>query len=149
MAKTDERVMDLVEKEIRKDPGVSSSDLFEKAKKVVSSLGELTLRQFHARYPLQIKRRMAMAEGGGKRTSGKRRGRRSGARKAPAAAKGGRASRGRTANSDAPSTGDRDQVRSVLLKFAADLSAAEARKDLVKVLAGVDRYVDDVMKAAR
>jgi hypothetical protein len=46
----------------------------------------------------------------------------------------------------APSEG-RDQVRQVLLRFAGDLSAADERKDVVKVLTGIDGYVNDVMQA--
>jgi hypothetical protein len=34
----------------------------------------------------------------------------------------------------------------VFLQFAIDIAAAEERKDLVKVLAGVDHYVDQVLK---
>jgi hypothetical protein len=43
---------------------------------------------------------------------------------------------------------NREKVRSVLLGFASDLAAAEQRTDLVKLLAGVDRYVDKVIKAS-
>jgi hypothetical protein len=42
---------------------------------------------------------------------------------------------------------DRDEVRAQFLSFASDIAAAEARKDLVKVLANVDKYVDAVAKA--
>jgi hypothetical protein len=38
-------------------------------------------------------------------------------------------------------------VRQVFLDFATDLAAAEDRKDLVKVLAAVDGYVDEVLKS--
>jgi hypothetical protein len=38
-------------------------------------------------------------------------------------------------------------VRQVFLDFATDLAAAEDRKDLVKVLAAVDAYVDQVVKS--
>jgi hypothetical protein len=41
----------------------------------------------------------------------------------------------------------REAVRASFLKFASDLAAADARKDLVRVVAGVDRYVDEVLKA--
>ncbi len=37
-------------------------------------------------------------------------------------------------------------VRQVFLQFATDIAAAEERKDLVKVLAGVDQYVDQVLE---
>ncbi len=44
--------------------------------------------------------------------------------------------------------GNRDQVRQIFLQFATDITGAEERKHLVKVLASVDRYVDQVLKAA-
>jgi hypothetical protein len=176
VANTDDRVMAMVEKEVRKNPGVNSSDLFEKAKSLAAGLGELTLRQFHARYPLQVKRRMALARGGSagdakpKRSTGrpgrakkaaskkaaskKATSKKASASKKPAAkkAKSGKRAGARPARkAQRTATGaqavNRDHVRRVLLKFASDVSAAEARKDLVKVVAGVDRYVDEVLKA--
>jgi hypothetical protein len=146
VAKTDERVMELVKSELDKNPDVSSTDLFEKAKKAISSVGALTLRQFHARYPLQIKRRRALADGGSARPS-KRTGsakRKRTKRDTSSTARGG--SRARSAEAAPPNAG-RDKVRQIFMRFAADLSAADARKDLVKVVAGVDRYVDDAIKA--
>jgi hypothetical protein len=44
--------------------------------------------------------------------------------------------------------GSRDAVRQALLRFATELSGAEQRSDLVRVLAGVDGYVDEIVKAA-
>jgi len=120
--------MTFVEEEMKKDPGISTSDLFEKAKAAMAAARDLTVREFHARYPLQVKRRASLAAGGGKRR-----------RRAPAR-------RSRKASKPAPVA--RDAVRAAMLKFAMDLSAAEARKDLVKVLARVDEYVDEVLKAA-
>lgn len=130
MATVDEKLMTFVEEQMKNDPGISSKDLFEKAKAAVTSAKDLSLREFHARYPLQVKRKASLAKGGGRRRrrkgqTSKRSGRRS---SSPAA---------------------REAVRATLLKFATDLSAAEARKDLVKVLARVDDYVDAVMDAAR
>lgn len=124
MAKTDEKVMELVESELKKNPDASTDELFEKAKKVSSSIGKLSLRQFNARYPLQVKRRKSQSAG--RKTRRRRTGSR---RKAPA--------------------GDsaRQAVRESFLSFASDLTAAQERKDLVKVLANVDRYVDQVLKA--
>ena len=112
-----------------KDPSVASKELFEKAKESFPAARELNIREFHARYPLQVKRKASLAAGGGKR---KRRRKSSGGRKT-----------GETA-----AHANRDAVRTALLKFASDLSAAEERKDLVKVLARVDSYVDEVLKAA-
>lgn len=131
MAKTDEKVMALVQDEIRKTPDIQTSELYEKAKSAVSSVGRLSLRQFNARYPLQIKRRMAQGE--------------EVARPRPRARKRGPGRKGRR---EAQAMGSRDAVRQVLLRFAADLSGAEQRAELVRVLAGVEGYVDDIVKAA-
>lgn len=148
MAKTDEQVMDLVKAELQKNPDIKSSALFEIAKSAVPSIGKLSVRQFHARYPLQIKRDKAFASGGARKAA------RGGARKAKS-----RAGRSKAASTTKPAkktaaapvapTGgvDRDRIRQAFMRFAADLSAAEARKDLVKVIAGVDRYVDEAVKA--
>lgn len=59
MAETNPKVMELVDREIRKNPDVETGELYEKARKVDEGIGELTLRQFHARYPLQVKRKLA------------------------------------------------------------------------------------------
>jgi hypothetical protein len=42
--------------------------------------------------------------------------------------------------------GPRESVRQVFLQFATDITGAEDRKDLVRVLASVDAYVDQVLK---
>lgn len=123
MADIDPKVMDAVEKELKKNPDASVDELLEVAKKVNKSVTKLTKRQFHARYPLQVKRRMNPPS---KTRSTKRTSR----RKAKTPAKGG---------------SNRDQVREVFLKFASDLAAAEERKAAVRVMAGVDQYVDEVL----
>jgi len=125
VAKTDAKVMEFVENELKKNPDVSTDELFEKAKKVSNSIGKLSLRQFNARYPLQVKRRKSQASG--------RKTRRRKSKSRRKAAKGGNG---------------REAVRQIFLSFASDLTAAQERKDLVKVLADVDKYVDQVMKAA-
>lgn len=140
---TSEKVMSMVEKELAENPDASVDELYDKAKKVDKSVAELTKRQFHARYPLQIKRRKSRSKPARrkkKKTSTRSKGGRTkrGAEKAPAP----RASAG--GSSDA-----REAVREVFLSFASALAAAEARKDVVKVLAGVDRYVADAIQAAQ
>lgn len=127
MAKADEKVMAAVEAALSKDPNASVNDLFAMAKGISSGVGKLTKRQFHARYPLQVKRKLKPA--------GKRK-----ARSGKKAAK-----RGRKA---VASLSSRDAVRAVFLQFASDLAAAESRKDVVRVVADVDRYVEDTLKAA-
>ena len=134
MAKTDEKVMSLVEKELDKKPDASVDELYEKATKVDESIGELTKRQFNARYPLQVKRR----RGGSRKKSG---GRKTRKRTRATARKGG----GKKARTTA-TAGGREAVRETFMRFASEMAAADDRKDLVRFLAGVDSYVDDVMK---
>lgn len=136
MAKVDDKLMAFVEDELKKDPDAGSKDLFEKAKKSHAAARDLTIRQFHARYPLQVKRKASLA-------SSPSRPKRRRKTRAPAAST---RSRSRKSAPAAPS-GTRDAVRGTLLKFAADLTAAEERKALVKVLARVDDYVDEILSA--
>jgi hypothetical protein len=130
MAEINEKVMEFVKEALDKRPKISLDELFERAKELSDDVAELSKRQFNARYPLQVKRRLAQA------TRGKGSG-----RKRTAAAK--RRSRSAAA---AKAEASRAAIRQVLLRFAADLAGAEERKDLVKVLGDVDRYVDEVFK---
>ncbi|HEX9107451.1 MAG TPA: hypothetical protein VF832_09485, partial [Longimicrobiales bacterium] len=59
MAKDDTRVEDFVREELQKNPHATTAELFEKAKKLDRTVGKLSIRQFHARYPLQVKRQAA------------------------------------------------------------------------------------------
>ncbi len=130
MPEVDEKVMQFVEEALKKNPRIKLEDLYELTKKFKSSVGRLSKRQFNARYPLQVKRRRALA------AKAKSRGMRR------AASTPGRATMRSAARAGSP----RDRIRQVLLQFATDITAADERKDLVKVLAGVDVYVDQVMK---
>jgi hypothetical protein len=131
MAEANPQVMQLIESELKKNPDTSNAELLEKAKKVDKSVGKLTARQFNATYPLQVKRAMKPR----KRSSAKKR---SGGRKAAG---------GSRARAAAPNSG-RDQVRQVLLDLAKDVANAQGKGDVVDVIAGIDRYVDKVVKAA-
>lgn len=123
-ATTNEKVMQFVEKELAKKPNIQTAELQEKAKGVDASVGKLTLRQFNARYPLQVKRKQAPSR------PRRRRGR------------GARYARGKGA-------ANREAMRKVLYDFAGEVAAAAAApKDLVRLLAGLDRYVDQALKAA-
>jgi hypothetical protein len=125
MAKSDEKVMALVEKELKRKPDASVDELYEKAKAAQPSVGQLTYRQFNARYPLQVKRKKSQKSPGGNS-------RRGGNRSRPKA-------------SSRPS--QRDEVRAAFLSFATDVLAAEDRKELVRVLVTVDTYVDRVIRS--
>jgi hypothetical protein len=136
MAKADEKVMAWVEAELAKNPDAPSGVLFEAAKEKFPSIASLSIRQFHARYPLQVKRK-ASASKPRKRT------RDAGRRGATTGRAGTRDRRSKTPPPDA-----REAVRAVLMRFATELASADAKADVVKVLARTDRYVDDVLSAA-
>ncbi len=152
MADNKEKILGMVEAALKKNPGATTEELQNQVKKKYPSVGPLTKRQFNARYVLQIKRRKPGA-GAGRKTAAKAAPKKPRTRRATAARKKpGRPRRARrqAAPAAAPATGpsvDRDEVRAQFLRFASDIAAAEARKDLVKVLANVDKYVDGVAKA--
>ena len=125
MAKSDEKVMALVEEELKKKPDASVDELYEKAKAAEPSVGQLTYRQFNARYPLQVKRKKSQKSAGGNS-------RRGGNRSRPKASS---------------RLSQRDEVRAAFLAFAMDVLAAEDRKELVRVLVTVDTYVDRVIRS--
>lgn len=124
-----EKVMDLVERELKKDPKASTTELYEKARRVSRTVSRLSIRQFHAKYPLQVKRRH----------SGKKPKRPSPKKKSPKPA---------TRAKGVPEV-DRAAIRDALLSFARELTAAEGKAQLIDVLSGVDKHVEKVLKAAR
>jgi len=142
MASATDKVMEYVERELAKNPDVSNDTLLEGAKKIDKSVTQLTPRQFHAKYPLQVKRR-----------SGKPRAKSAKKKSSPKASRRTAASRSRRATkrkSAAPaSSAGEDRVRSVMMKFAKDLSSADSQVETIEVLSNMDRYVSDIMKAAR
>lgn len=124
-------IMEMVRQELSDDPDAENKDLYAKAKKIDPSVDDLSLRQFHARYPLQVKRKMAQS----RRDRQKSRGTKS-----------------RTTGSGDGGTGgsgsvDRETIRSTLLRFARDVSAADGKAEMIDVLSSVDDYVDDVVDA--
>ena len=153
MADTDPKIMALVEAELKKNPDASVDALYSLAKKTSRAVGRMSLRQFHARYPLQIKRRAGAAGRKAKprKSAAKTR------RKATTATAVSRVKkvvrRGRPPGSKnrrkATNGAGKEAVRAAFLSFAADLTAAEGRQDEYRVIADIDRYVDAAMKAAR
>lgn len=110
---TDDAILKMVERELKKQPNISSSDLYEKVAKRHKSVQALNTRQFHARYPLRVKRKLAA----GRSKTQKRSQRRSTAA----------AARSNTA-------------RDVLLEFAQELLDIGASAPFTEVLEKVDRY---------
>jgi hypothetical protein len=182
VAKTNEKVLAAVEAALKKNPDASNAELFVLAKGVSRSIGKLSKRQFHAQYPLQVKRLKKLAAKPAKaatkaaKPAAKKAAKKKAAKAAPKKAAAKKAAPKKAAAKKAPrksakkvirtaitraakrATGPRrpratagasgrEEVRATLLSFASDLAAAEARADVVRVVASVDRYVDRVMKA--
>lgn len=194
MADTDEKAYAAVEEALKKNPDASLDEIWDAAKSASPAVGKLSRRQFNAKYPLQIKRRLQREGAGGRKRRGgakkaaarkgaakkagtkkrggrkrvagtepaaeaaatptKRRGRPPGgakkATKKRGARKGGRQAAAPAAAASAGSAGgvDREAVRQEFLNFATELvNAGDQPKSLVKVLSGVDKYVDRVTKA--
>ena len=102
MAEVDAKVMRYVENALKRNPDLKNDELFERVRMAHPSMRKLGKRQFNARYPLQVKRRRALAErpsgGGGEKRSPSRTSAQSRRRKRP----------------ETP----RDAVRQVFLDFA-------------------------------
>lgn len=130
VADANPKVMAMVESELKKNPDITNRELREKAVALDKGVSELSARQFNATYPLQVKRSMAPR---------KPRRRRPSTRKA-------RTTKARRGASGAGN--GRDKVRGVLLELARDVANAQGKGDVVDVIAGIDRYVDRVVKAA-
>ena len=117
-----DKIMALVRRALEKDRGVGSRELYERAAKADASVKKLTLQQFHAKYPLQVKRQMA-------RTKPRR--------------------RRKTITPRKRAEVDRAAIRKILLSFARAVSAAEGTAALIDVLANVDKYVDRILAASK
>ena len=131
MADVNPKVMEMVQSELKNDPDISNANLLEKAKQIDSGIGDLSARQFNARYPLQVKRAMKPTR---RRKSASKSRKRKGS---------GGAGRGRASTSDK----SRDNVRMILLELARDVANAQGKGDVVDVVMGIDGYVDRVVKA--
>ena len=162
---TDAEVMRWVEGQLKDNPGVSVDELLEGAVKLNAGIADLTKRQFHARYPLQVKRAARRAADKAAGIKPRRRPRRAPAapkpEPEPAAAAPApaepepepepaapepepEAAAPAPAAEAAPAEIDRGAVRKMLFDFAADITAAEGTSEVVKVLAAVDDYIDRI-----
>ena len=137
MAEVNDKVMEMVREELKRNPDAENKELYEKAVEVDDAIDDLTLRQFHARYPLQVKRKIAQKRGGKKKKKKKKQRK---SRKRKGSARAGAASAGGAGP-------DRDAIRGTLLQFAKDVSSAEGKAEMIDLLTGVDEYVDQVVEA--
>lgn len=55
----DEDVLEMVRTQLERDPPPSTTALYGRAVRINSDIYELSLRQFHAKYPLRVKREQA------------------------------------------------------------------------------------------
>jgi hypothetical protein len=143
MAEVNAKVLDMVRREMARNPAVTNDALRKKAAAIDSSVRKLTPLQFHGTYRLTASR--ALASGGNTKRqptaarSGKRRdtsGTRGPRKRAPVSA----------ATGD--SSADRATVRATLLELAAEVAGAESKTDIIAVLGSLDRYVDRVLAAS-
>ncbi len=122
-----DKVMQLIEKELKKNPKATAKELQQKAKAVSEAVGKLSVRQFHAKYPLQVRRKLALKKP-----------RRAAPKKPRRAAPKARAARGQV---------NREAIRNTLMTFAKDVSAAEGKSETIAVLGKLDNYINAIIRA--
>ena len=129
-------VLAYVTRVLKRNPEVKNAELFKGACEIDASVAELSARQFHAKYPLQVKRRMATAAAP--------------APAAPAVAEPAPPTATAPA-AEVPSMGDGDAaaVRGLLFNLARELANAGTQAETIEVMVRLDGYVDDIMQAAR
>lgn len=117
---TRQEIFSMIEETLSEDPEISNAELQEKAAEIEPSIADLSTRSFHARYPLQVKRRMSADRGEDGEDGGR------------------------------DEAAEREELRAVvrqtLLDFARDVAGAGDRGEVIEVLTGVDEYVDRVME---
>ncbi len=139
-------VMEYVERTLEANPGISNADLFAGAREIDPSVGQLTGRQFHAKYPLQVKARLAKAAAPKPKPPPEPEvptAEEPTAPDLPSAAGAG--------DPEAPPTGAGDPlaVRRLLLDLSRELASAESKAEVIEVMARLDNYVAEIMEAAR
>lgn len=139
--KSNEQVYEMVEKELRKNPDIDNADLYEKAKEIDKGIAKLSPRQFNARYPLQVKRKMATTSTNGDKTVKKKKE----TKKAKPAAKA--TTQETTPSTDGDESHRREAIRGYLIDLVREVATAGDKGEMVDVVAGIDSYVDRVLNA--
>ena len=145
-------VMEYVERTLEGNPGVTNADLFAGAREIDPSVGQLTGRQFHAKYPLQVKARLARAAAPEPKTPPEPQ---TPPEPAVATAEEPTAPDVSSATGagapEAPPTGAGDPlaVRRLLLDLSKELARAESKAEVIEVMARLDDYVAEIMEAAQ
>jgi hypothetical protein len=154
-------VFEHVRRELARRPTLPLGVLHQLALSIDPSISQ-DPRAFHARYvaPLkheaataQRRRRKSRAEKGSPptaRTKAPHPATAPASRQAPRAVDAPRPASSRAEAPPPPAApsprADRDRIRSVLFRFAQDLAAADTRAEIVRVLARIDRYVDQAIQ---
>ncbi len=128
-------VMEYVERTLEANPGIANADLFAGAREIDPSVGQLTGRQFHARYPLQVKARLARAAAPETKT--------------PPEPEVPTAEETTAADATPVKEGDGVTVRRLLFDLTKELASAESKSEVIDVMARLDDYVAEIMEAAR
>lgn len=120
-----EKAMQAVRETLDANPDAETQELFERAKEADASIEDLSLRQFNARYPLQVKRQMsAGGDGSGLEDQ-----------EEP------------SSHETKKMASQREAIRKGMLRFAHDVARAEGKAQLIDVFTAVDAYVDKIVEA--
>jgi hypothetical protein len=150
----EQKVLSMVERELAKDPTVDNKTLQAKAARIDSEFGQMEPRRFHARFPLQVKRRMKAAANAEREKTRKTikdvttRDKARRAAKAPAkapVAKAAPKTNGKKTTAPRANGVQRDKARKVFYDFAEKLVSAEDRVAVIKLLSRVDSYVEKIL----
>lgn len=139
-------VLDMAVEALRKDPGIGSRELMERATAIDPSLKRADGRVFHMRYAMRARRMLKAEERaanpGAARTRGKRRGRKASVTTAPV-------SRTRRAVTRTSSNGEmtRSIVQSILMETMTDALNATTRDDVAQLLRSNEERAERIINA--
>lgn len=140
-AKVNPEVLEMVREELIRNPSIGSQELYQRAKEMAPEIAKLSTRQFHALYPLKVRRQMAQIAGGGRRTASKdgrrRAGRRTGSRTASVAG--------------VRIEFDENALRSALQRMMKEVADAVSQGpgNIVTVVGRIDEFANQVRETAR
>jgi hypothetical protein len=149
MAERNQKVYERIKQELEKNPALGSRDLYELAKGADKAINQDTMQQFHARYFLPARKEIRAASGEAPAPRRGRRSRSQAGEKEPRRVARTATRRGGGESGESGESSDRDRVRGVLLQFAQELTDAESRSSLVKVLGRVDNFVDRIVGSGK
>lgn len=153
-AELKDKVLKMVEKELRKNPAAETGLLHKKAIDIDPSLNALDPRRFHAQYALSVKRRLGKPAAPAATSTPADTPVNNGGRTRPERAKPSIKRSSKTINSPAattstPATPDRAKVKAILLSFARKVAQADNPGALVELIGNMDPVVDQLEKTLK